>query len=105
MDHQSPINPPPAPAENSNRKFVKDRGNDFETFRKNREEKSIQLRKEKRADRTNIERRKFKIDSKENENTINTYNLRRLDILPKKAALLCDVDPKLQYESAVYFRR
>ncbi len=28
-----------------------------------------------------------------------------MDILPKKAALLCDVDPKLQYESAVYFRR
>jgi hypothetical protein len=37
---------------------VKDRTNDLDTMRKSREEKATQIRKEKRSDRTNIERRK-----------------------------------------------
>lgn len=68
----------------------------------------IQVRKEKRIDRTNIERRKFKIDSagEATGSQLNLLKNQNLDFFKLKCTQIsASNDIQLQLEAVVYFRR
>lgn len=92
------------------RKAAKTRGISLEDSRKQREEKTIQLRKIKRQDRTNVVRKMVKQEDEkeltaEEDQWFTKHKLQVLEILPKKAQQLHSPDLKARLEAVVYFRK
>ena len=86
------------------------KGIDENCSRKLREERTVQIRKDKRLDRTNMQRRRYQEEDDAEERkkfTSSMYNgLRRnLDNLPVKAAELLSDNRDVVLESAMYFRK
>lgn len=62
------MNPEKTP---NNRKPIKGKGVDVDSFRKIRDERQVQIRKDKRIERVNIERRKCRVEVETNEVEMN----------------------------------
>jgi len=87
---------------------VTSNGVDGEKTRKNREERAIQIRKDKRSDRALSQRRRCQDEDEELEKKANVCELRQrrmLEALPVKGSLLLSGDPNSQLEGASYFRK
>jgi uncharacterized membrane protein YgcG len=89
------------------RRSAKGKGIDADASRRTREEKAIQLRKDRRFDRANVERRKFKVmESTESDTPEKGQRLvTNYSLLPQRAAALDSPVPQEQVEAATFFRR
>lgn len=86
------------------------KGLDENMSRKAREERTVQIRKDKRLDRTNLQRRRYQEEHDEEESKISKnkdmQGLRRcLDSLPEKAQSLHSNDLETLLDSVTYFRK
>ena len=93
---------------NSNKKSNLKKGIDENVSRKLREDRSVQIRKDKRLDRTNLQRRRFQEDDEDEETKKKNKfkGLRRnLDAVPEKARQLHGEDMDELLDSVTYFRK
>lgn len=93
---------------NSNKKSTLKKGIDENVSRKLREDRSVQIRKDKRLDRTNLQRRRFQEDDEDEETKKkNKFKgiRRNLDALPEKARQLHGEDMEELLDSVMYFRK
>lgn len=105
------MNPPEKPNPNA-RKLVKGNGVDSGLSRKARAESSVQIRKDKRVDRANIERRKLRkddtedaLDMVEEEAATKGPFPKNLKILPAKVDMLLSGVLEQEVQGVTYFRR
>lgn len=88
------------------RKSLKDKVTVAEDYRGHREDKCIQIRKDKRFDRTKMLRCRIQEEPEKSNISIEKSRIRRnLEALPMKCELLHSDELEKQIEAAVYFRR
>lgn len=89
------------------RKNAKGMGVDCVSARKHREEKCIQIRKDKRFDRTTMQRMKCMEEQQpcSSSNSSKKIVKRRLDLLPSKKELILKDDVESQLDGVTYIRK